>query len=59
MTAAAPLSFSWSSVHSEIKARIYVVKLSGGKLWRMVLWYMMDVPKRVMRALGGKAGPIG
>jgi hypothetical protein len=59
MTPAAPLSFSWSSVQSEIQARIYVVKLSGGKLWRMVLWYMMDVPKRVMRALGRKAGSIG
>jgi hypothetical protein len=55
MTPAAPLSFDWSSVHSEIKARIYVVRLSGGKLWRLALWYLMDVPKRVVLAARSKA----
>jgi GT2 family glycosyltransferase len=55
MTPAAPLSFNWSSVNSEIKARAYVVRLSGGKLWRLVLWYVMDVPKRMVLAARERA----
>ncbi|MFZ5589830.1 MAG: glycosyltransferase family 2 protein [Pseudomonadota bacterium] len=58
-TSASPMPFSWSSIKAEMRARGYVVRLSGGKTWRLALWCITDMLKRVAFAVASWALPNG
>lgn len=47
MTKVSPAPFSWSSMVADFKARKYVVKLIGGKMWRLKAWYILYVFKNL------------
>ena len=48
MTLIIPEPFSWSVAKADMRARYYVVRLCGGKAWRLILWYLIYISKRVI-----------
>lgn len=55
MTSVASMPFSWLSMRQFMMPHVYVVKLMGGKLWRIRLWYVAYVLKQVLLMLPKQA----
>lgn len=48
MTSVVDIPFSWISLRQAMLPHIYVVKLIGGQVWRLKLWYVMHAFKRIL-----------
>lgn len=48
MTSVASMPFSWSTMRQVMLPHVYVVKLMGGKVWRLKLWYIVHVLKQII-----------
>jgi hypothetical protein len=47
-TLVATIPFSWLSSNELLKAHSYVVKLIGGKIWQLRLWYIAHILKQIL-----------
>lgn len=45
-----PGEFDWAALRRDFAVRSHVVKLSGGQAWRLRLWFLMDILKRLLIA---------
>ena len=52
-----PEPFSWSSIKADMRAHYYVVRLSGGKVWRLMFWHLIYVSKRVIFSMVNRGLP--
>lgn len=48
MTTVASMPFSWHTMKEVMKAHGHVVKLIGGKAWRLRLWHIVHISKQIL-----------